>query len=139
MPKIEVPASVPLYVQWRLHPFPTPNIREHSYANSKWALAEAKKLLEENAINERDVKLSVQYNGIVLMEILQPEVLVEDGKEMWDYVLSFLEKSNDIVSISILVNNDITSNIASNLADRVPRPWYTGYRGSNSNTLIYHK
>lgn len=122
-----------------LHPFPNPQVPEHSTTNSKWAVVQAKKLLEENSINESNVKVVVQNNGMVLMEILQPEILAENGKEMWEYVLSFLKKSNDIVSISIFVNNEISEMIAMNFADRVPRHWHKGYQGYNSNTLIYHK
>lgn len=139
MPKIEVPTSVTLYVQWTLLPFPNPRVSQHDSTNSKWAIAETKKLLKENSIDERDVKVAVQNNGKILIKIHHPEKQVEHGKELWEYVLSFLKKTNDIVSISIFVNNDISERIAINLSETVNHPWHKGYQGFNSTTLIYHK
>jgi len=139
MPKTEVPTSVTLYVQWILHPFPTPHVPQQKSANSNWALAKTKAILEDMLIDEREVKLGVQHNSRVLLEIIQPDKQVENGKEFWEEVMSSLKKSNEIISISICVNNDMSEKIATNMADRVPLPWQTGYQGYNSITLIYHQ
>ena len=58
---------------------------------------------------------------------------------VWKEVLELLTSSNKIESISVYVNNDTAEKIATNLADRVPLPWYQGYQGNNTTTLIYHK
>lgn len=139
MPNIEIPTSVTLYVQWGLHPFEKPQVVEHKSANSKWALAQTKELLEANSIDSNDVKIAVQFNGKVLMEIVNPDMEVKERKEFWEVVLESLKQSSKIESISIYVNNDISEKIAINLADRVPRPWHQGYQGQNTTTLIYHQ
>ncbi len=138
MSKIEVPKSVTLYVQWVRYPFPTPHVAELKSANSKWALNKTKELLAANSIDTADVKLAVQFNEQILLEIIEPSI-VEDGKEFWETVLALLKNSKDIESISIYVNNETSEKIATNLADRVPRPWHIGYQGYNTTTLIYHK
>lgn len=128
-----------LHVQWTLHPFKKPQIAEYKAANSKWALAQTKALLEANSIDSDDVKIAVQFNGNVLIEIVNPNIKVEDEKEFWEEVLETLKKSDKIESVSVYVNNDTSEMIALNLADRVPLPWHQGYQGYNTTTLIYHK
>ena len=139
MPKIEIPTSVTLNVQWVLHPFEKPQVAEQKSANSKWALAQTKELLETNSIDSNDVIIAVQYNGIMLLEIVNPDMKIKDGKEFWEVVLESLKKSPEIESISVYVNNDTSEKIATNLADRVPHPWHQGYQGHNATTIIYHQ
>lgn len=139
MPKIETPTSVTLYVQWVLHPFEKPQVSAQKSANSKWALAQTKELLEANFMEADDVKLAVQFNGKILLEIIDPEKKVNDGDEFWQEVLAILTKSNEIESIYVYVNNDTSEKIACNLADRVIRPWHQGYQGYNTTTLIFHR
>lgn len=139
MTKVEVPTSVSLYVQWVLHPFERPQVAQQKSANSKWALAQTKELLKANSIGSDDIKIAVQFNGKVLVEIVKPDKVIKDGKEFWAEVLDFLKESINIVSVSVYVNNEISDKIASNLADRVPLPWHQGYQGYNTTTLIYHK
>lgn len=139
MIKVEVPTSVTLYVQWVLHPFEKPQMAAQKSANSKWALVQTKELLEVNSIDYGDVKIAVQFNGKVILEIQDPEMKGKYGNDFWEEVLSILTKSNEIESISIYVNNDTSEKIASNLADKVNRPWHQGYQGQNKTTLIYHK
>lgn len=139
MTKIEVPTSVTLYVEWMLHPFEKPQAAEQKSANSKWALAQTKELLKANSIDSDDVKIAVQFNGKVLVEIVNPDMNIKEGKEFWEEVIELLKKSNKIESVSVYVNNDTSDKIASNLADRVPLPWHQGYQGYNTSTLIYHK
>ena len=139
MEKVEVPTSVTLYVQWVLHPFDKPQVSEHKSANSKWALAQTKELLKTNFIDLDNVKIAKQFNGMVLLEIVNPDLTVKEGKEFWSVVLESLKKSPKIESISILVCNDTSEKIATNLADRVSRPWHQGYQGHNATTIIYHK
>ena len=85
------------------------------------------------------MKLAVQFNGKVVLEIANPEMEVEEGKELWAVVLESLKKSPKIDSISVFVNNDTSEKIAINLADRVSRPWQQGYQGHNATTIIYHQ
>lgn len=139
MPKIEVSTSVTLYVQWVLHPFENPKVTEQKLANSKWALAQTKELLGANSIDPNEVKIAVQFNGKVFLEIVNPEMKVKEGKEFWEVVLKSLKKSSKIESISVYVCNDTSEKIAINLADRVPLPWHQGYQGQNTTTLIYHQ
>lgn len=139
MPKIEIPTSVTLYVQWVLHPFEKPQVPEQKSANSKWLLAQTKELLDANSIDSDEVKLAVQFNGNILLEIVNPEMEVEEGNEFWEVVMESLKKSPKIESISVYVNNDTSEKIAINLADRVSGPWHQGYQGQNTTTLIYHK
>lgn len=139
MPKIEIPTSVTLYVQWSLHPFEKPQVPEQKSANSKWALAQTKELLDANSIDSDEVKLAVQFNGNIRLEIVNPEMEVEEGKELWAVVLESLKKSPKIDSIYVFVNNDTSEKIAINLADRVSRPWHQGYQGYDVSTRIYHK
>lgn len=139
MPKIEIPTSVTLYVQWVLYPFEKPQVAEQKSANSKWALVQTKELLEANAIDSNDVKIALQYNGKVLLEIVNPDMEAKEGKVFWEVVLESLKKSSKIESISVYVNNDTSEKIATNLADRVSRPWQQGYKGHNATTIIYHK
>lgn len=139
MAKVEVPTSVTLYVQWKLHPFEKPQVAEQKSANSKWALAQTKELLEANSIDSNGVKIAVQFNGKVLMEIVNPDMEVKERKEFWEIVLESLKNSPKIESISVYVNNDTSEKIATNLADLVSRPWHQGYQGQNTTTLIYHK
>ncbi len=139
MTKIEVPTSVTLYVQWLLHPFQQPQLAEQKSANSKWALAKTKELLDVNSIDSDEVKIAVQFNGKVLLEIQHPEMKRKDGIDFWEEVLSVLSKSNEIESIFVYVNNDVSDKIASKLADLVNHPWHQGYQGQNKSTLIYHK
>lgn len=139
MPKIEVPTSAKIYVQWILHPFPTPHVAEHKSSNSKWALAQTKDLLKTNCIDSDKLTLAMQCNGKILLEIMTPGSKLENGEEFWAVVFNILKKSNNVESISIFVNNEISDKIASNLADRVPLPWRQGYQGYNTTTLIYHK
>lgn len=139
MPKIENPTSVTLYVQWVLRPFEKPQMAKQKSANSKWALNQTKELLEANSIDSSDVKIAVQFNGEVLIDINDPNMKVKEGKEFWEEVIESLQKSNNVETVSIHVNNDTSERIASNLADRVPFPWHQGYQGYNKTTLIYHK
>lgn len=139
MTKVEVPTSVTLYVQWVLHPFDKPQVSEQKSANSKWALAQTKELLGANSIDSNEVKIAIQFNGKVLLEIANPDMEVKDGKEFWEVVLELLTQSSKIESISVYVNNDTSEKIATNLADRVPRPWHQEYQGHDSTTIIYHK
>lgn len=139
MTKVEVPTSVTLYVQWELHPFESPQVAEQESANSKWALSQTKELLKAHSINSDYVKIAIQCNGKVLVKIGGPEIDNKEGKEFWEEVIELLQKSNKIESISVYVNNETSDKIASNLADRVPRPWHQGYQGYNTTTLIYHK
>ena len=139
MPKIETPTSVTLYVQWILHPFATPQVAEQKSANSKWALAQTKKILDDNFIDSEGVRVATQFNGQVRLEIFNPEMETNEGKEFWEDVLDIIKKAQDIESISVYVNNDISDKIAANLADRVQRPWHRGYQGPGRITLIYHK
>lgn len=138
MPKIENSTSVTLYIQCISHTVANPQIPQHRIANSKWALARIKEILMANSVDFNDVKLIVQDSGLVLLEILEPDLHVENAKEFWEYILSILKQSSDIVSISILVNNDMSEKIALNLADRVPTPWHSGYKGYYTTTTIYH-
>lgn len=112
---------------------------EQKSANSKWALAQTKELLEANSIDSNGVKIAVQFNGKVLMEIVNPDMEVKERKEFWEIVLESLKNSPKIESISVYVNNDTSEKIATNLADLVSRPWHQGYQGQNTTTLIYHK
>lgn len=128
-----------LYVQWVLHPFENPQVAEQKTANSKWALAQTKELLKTNSIDSDDVKLAVQFNGKVRLEIVDPEKKVNDGDEFWKDILDILTRSNNIESIYVYVNNETSEKIACNLADRVTRPWHQGFQGHNTTTLIYHK
>lgn len=140
--KVEEPTSVTLYVQWILHPFKTPQTPQQQRENSKWALEKTKELLEAESINEDDVKLVIRQNGLIGVKILYPNFQIEENgstKEFWEKVLTILEKSNDVVSIGVYVNNDTSEKIAVNLADRVSYPWHTGFQGSDNLTLIYHK
>ena len=139
MTKVEIPTSVTLYIQWVLHPFEKPQVAEQKSANSQWALAQTKKLLNANSIDSDDVKIAVQFNGKVLVEIVNPEIENKEGKEFWEEVMECLKKSDKIESVSVYVNNDISDKIATNLADQVPLPWHQGYQGYNTTTLIYHK
>lgn len=139
MTKMEIPTSVTLDVQWVLHPFEKPQVVEQKSANSKWALAQTKELLEANSIDSNDVKIAVQFNGKVLLEIINPDMEVKGGKEFWEVVLEALMQSSNIESISVYVNNDTSEKIGINLADRVPRQWHQGYQGQNTTTLIYHQ
>lgn len=139
MTKIEVPTSVTFYVQWILHPFSNPYMAEQKSANSKWALAQTKDLFELNSIDLDDVKIAIQFNGKVLLEIVNPDMEVKEGKEFWEVVLESLKKSSNIESISVYVNNDISEKIATNLADLVCRPWHQGYQGHDATTIIHHK
>ena len=79
MAKIEIPTSVTLYVQWVLHPFEKPQVAEQKSANSKWALAQIKELLGANSIDSNEVKIAIQFNGKVLLEIANPNMEVKDG------------------------------------------------------------
>lgn len=124
------------YVQWKLHPFAIPHVAEQKLENSKWALTQTKILLAKE-IDSGKVKLAKRHNGQILIEILDPEI-EEDGKEWWEIILNHLCKSEEIESISVLVNNDVSDKIASNLSDRVPLPWHQGYQGYKATTLIYH-
>ena len=128
-----------LYVQWVLHPFENPQVAEQKTANSKWALAQTKELLKTNSIDPDDVKLAVQFNGKVRLEIVDPEKKVNDGDEFWKDILDILTRSNNIESIYVYVNNETSEKIACNLADRVTHPWHQGFQGHNTTTLIYHK
>ena len=139
MAKVEVPTSVTLYVQWVLHPFDDPQVAEQKSANSKWALTQTKELLKANSIDPDDVKIAIQFNGMVLLEIVIPDVEVKEGKKFWEVVLESLKQSSKIESISVYVNNDASEKIATNLADRVPCPWHQGYQGHDTTTTIYHK
>lgn len=139
MPKIETPTSVTLHVQWILHPIERPQAAEQKSANSKWALAQTKELLKANSIDPNEVRITVQFNGKVLLEIVNPDIKVKEGKEFWEVILESLKKSPKIESISVHVSNDTSEKIATVLADRVPSPWYQGYQGQNTITLIYHK
>lgn len=139
MTKVEVPKSATLYVQWVLHPFDKPQVTGQKSANSKWALTQTKELLKANSIDPDDVKIAIQFNGKVLLEIVNPDMEVKEGKEFWEEVLESLKQSSRIESISVYVNNDISEKIAINLADRVPRPWHQGYQGHDTTTIIYHK
>lgn len=139
MAKVEIPTSVTLYVQWVLHPFENPQVPEQKSANSKWALARANELLEANYIDTDDVKVAVQLNGMLRLEIIKPDLKSLSGKEFWMIVFNLLKESNNIESISVFVNNDTSDKIAMNLADRVSRPWHQGYQGYDTTTLIYHK
>ncbi len=73
------------------------------------------------------------------MEILTPQKQLASNREFWEYFLSILQACENIESISVFVNNDISHKIAFKLADLVNRPWYQGYQGYNKSTLIYHK
>ncbi len=128
-----------LYAQWVLYPFSSPQTSQQKSANSKWALAKAKEALTSNSIDANGLKLILQYNGEILIEVFHPGLKDGKGKEFWEDVLSALKKSEGLVSISVYVNNDISEKIAINLAERVPHPWHIEYQGRNSNTLIYHK
>lgn len=139
MPKIKTPTSVTLYVQWNLHPFAKPQVADQRSANSKWALAQTKELLGENSIDSDEVKIAVQFNGKILLEIVNPDMKIKDGKEFWEVMLELLKKSPEIESICVYVNNDTSEKIAINLADRVPRPWHQGYQGHDATTIIYHQ
>lgn len=139
MTKVEVPTSVTLYVQWVLHPFEKPQVAEQKSANSKWVLAQIKELLGANSIDSNEVKIAMQSNGKVLLEIANPDMEVKDGKEFWEVVLESLKQSSKIESISVYVNNEASEKIATNLADRVSRPWHQEYQGHDSTTIIYHK
>lgn len=139
MMEITTPTSVTLYVQWIPHPFPTPHTAEQKSRNSKWALDKTKELLTVNSIDSANVKLAKQFNGLVLLEILDPSVKDEEGKEFWETVLDLMISSKEVESISIYVCNDTSEKIAVKLADRVPTPWHTGYNGYNEFTKIYHR
>lgn len=139
MTKVEVPKSVVLYVQWVLHPFDKPQVVEQKSANSKWALAQTKELFKANSIDFDDVKIAIQFNGMVLLEIVNPDMEANEGKVFWEVVLESLKQSPMIESISVYVNNDASEKIATNLADRVPRPWHQGYQGHDATTIIYHQ
>lgn len=139
MPKIEVPLSVTFCVQWTLHPFATPQIAEQKSANSKWALAKTKELLESNSIGHDEVRIASKYNGMVSLEIVNPCLKEDNGNEQWAIILNALKKSNDVETISVFVNNDKSEMIACKFADYVQRPWHQGYHGYNKTTLIYHK
>ena len=139
MTKVEVPTSVTFYVQWVLHPFEQPQVAEQKSANSKWALSQTKELLKASSIDSDDVKIAIQFNGMMLLEIVNPEVEIEEGKEFWEVVLESLKQSPKIESISVYVNNDISEKIAINFGDRVARPWHRGYQGHDTTTIIYHK
>lgn len=139
MMEITTPTSVTLYVQWIPHPFPTPHTAEQKSRNSKWALDKTKELLTVNSIDSANVKLAKQFNGLVLLEILDPSVKDEEGKEFWETVLDLMISSKEVESISIYVCNDTSEKIAAKLADRVPTPWHTGYNGYNEFTKIYHR
>lgn len=139
MTKVEVPKSVTLYVQWVLHPFDKPQVAEQKSANSKWALAQTKELIKVNSIDFDDVKIAIQFNGMVLLEIVNPDMEANEGKVFWEVVLESLKQSPMIESISVYVNNDASEKIATNLADRVPRPWHQGYQGHDATTIIYHQ
>lgn len=138
MPRIEVPTSVTLFVQWSLHPFPTPHVAEQKLANTKCAVNKTKELLIANSVLVADVIVTTHINGAIRLEILKP-LESEDGREYWETILTVLKGSKDIESISIYVNNDTSEKIATNLADKVNRPWHQGYQGYNTTTLIYHK
>lgn len=139
MTNVEVPTSVTIYVQWVLHPFEKPQVAEQKSANSKWALAQTKELLEANSIDSNDVKIAVHFDGKVLLEIVNPDKEANEGKVSWEIVLESLKQSSKIESISVYVNNDASEKIATNLADRVPRPWHQGYQGHDATTIIYHQ
>ena len=139
MTKVEVPTSVTLYIQWVLHPFEKPQMAEQKSANSKWALAQTKELLEVNSIDSNGVKIAVQFNGKVLLEIVNPDMEIKEGKKFWEVVLESLKQSSKIESISVYVNNKASEKIAPNLAERVSRPWHQGYQGQSTTTLIYHQ
>ncbi|MBD5205027.1 MAG: hypothetical protein HDS84_01425 [Bacteroidales bacterium] len=138
MAKVEVPTSVTLYVQWVLYPFDNPQVAEQKSANSNWALTQTKELLRANSIDSDEVRIAVQLNGKVRLEIVNPNVEVKEGKEFWEVMLESLTKSSNIESISVYVNNDVSEKIATNLVDRVPRHWNQEYQGHNAATLIYH-
>lgn len=140
--KVEEPTRVTLYVQWILHPHKMPQIPQQEKENSKWALEKTKELLKSESIDEDDVKLIIKQNGLIWVEILFPNLQIEENgstKEFWEKVLAILEKSNDVVSIGVYVDNDTSEKIAVNHADRVPCPWHTGYMRHNNLTIIYHK
>lgn len=117
MTNVEVPTSVTIYVQWVLHPFEKPQVAEQKSANSKWALAQTKELLEANSIDRNDVKIAVHFDGKVLLEIVNPDKEANEGKVSWEIVLESLKQSSKIESISVYVNNDASEKIATNLAD----------------------
>lgn len=98
MPSTENPKSVTLYVQWVLHPFEKPQVAEQKSANSKWALAQTKELLEANSIHCNDVKIALQFNGKVLLEIVNPDMEAKEGKVSWEVVLESLKQSSKIES-----------------------------------------
>lgn len=139
MPKIETPTSVRLYVQWILHPFQNPKVPEQESENSKWAFEQAKKFLNEYYIDKEEVQLILGHNGLTLMDIQVSEKELASGREFWEYFLSILKTCENIESISVYVNNDMSEKIAANLSDQVLSPWQTGYRGYDTTTLIYHK
>lgn len=140
--KVEEPTTVTLYVQWILHPFKTPQTPHQQKENSKWALRKTKELLNSDSIDEDDARLVIKQNGLIWVEILFPNMQIEDNgstEDFWKKVLTILEKSNEVESIGVYVNNDTSEKIAVNLADRVSYPWHTGFQGSDNLTLIYHK
>lgn len=139
MTKVEVPTSVTLYIQWIPQPFKIPQVAGQESANSKWALTQTKELLEAKSIDSGEVKLVKDFNGKVYLEIVNPEMKGEDGKEFWEEMIGFLKGSDKIVSISVFVNNETSEKIALNLADRVDCQWHRGYQGYKKETIIYHK
>ena len=139
MPKIEEPSGLTFNVQWDLLAFPNPKNVEHKAANSKKALSETKKCLQNVTKIHSDVKIISGYNGMVKIIIESPESQVSEKTELWEEIFNILVLEKEVQHITVDVNNDISEKVAINKADLVMMPWHTGYQGKGKETLIYHK
>ncbi len=139
MPKIEDNSDLILFVQWELLAFPKPQISEHKRENTKIAVAEAKKVLSDVIQQFPDIKIVGRDNGKVQLIIPDPEAACDNGISLYEDILDLLHNSENVVFITVDVNNDISEKIATNKADYVPKPWHSGYKGMNHETVIHHK
>lgn len=139
MPKIEETTSLTLYAQWKLYPFPAPQIPEQKSANSKWAVSETTKTLEIIIEQFQNIKIIQKHNGKVQLNIPDPEAKLTNDISLWEAVISNLQKAEQVEYITVDVNNDISERIAINKADYIRTLWNAGYQGFHKETIIYHK
>lgn len=134
---VETPTSLTLYVQWETHSRANPVNRGLNRENDKWALSEAKVLLSDILAEFDDIKLVTKYGGAT--ELIIPQPSIQYNGILWKNILDLLMSSQNVLSISVYVNNDISEMIACNYADTVSRLYWEGYQGQGKFTLIYHK
>ena len=140
MPKIEEPQSISLFVQWNLDPFKSPRTAEQKSENTKSAVKRTIKHLN-SLIDEFPSRINIvgEYDGKVQIIIDDPETKSSSQSEICREIVESLIKNEEVISIEIFVNNDLSESIACNLSPNVKLPWRTDYKGRNSNTLIHHK